>query len=62
MPNYDQTIEEGEWTVKRAKIVYSKNFKIDEVDRRMYGSFVEHLGRCVYGGIYQPEHPEADAA
>ena len=26
----------------------------------MYGSFVEHLGRCVYDGIYQPGHPAAD--
>src|SRR5699024_11134257 len=31
-----------------------------EVDPRLYGSFIEHLGRAVYGGIYQPGHPEAD--
>ncbi|MBM9832632.1 alpha-N-arabinofuranosidase, partial [Enterococcus faecalis] len=30
------------------------------VDERIYGSFVEHLGRCVYEGIYQPESPFAD--
>lgn len=28
---------------------------------RLFGSFVEHLGRCVYGGIYDPGHPAADA-
>jgi len=27
----------------------------------MFGSFVEHLGRCVYTGIYEPGHPQADA-
>jgi alpha-N-arabinofuranosidase len=31
-----------------------------EVNRRLFGSFVEHLGRGVYGGIYEPEHPTAD--
>ena len=30
------------------------------VNRRTFGSFVEHMGRCVYGGIYQPSHPRAD--
>ncbi len=30
------------------------------VSRRTFGSFVEHLGRCVYDGIYEPGHPEAD--
>ncbi|MGO1345647.1 MAG: alpha-L-arabinofuranosidase, partial [Bifidobacterium psychraerophilum] len=31
------------------------------VDSRLFGSFVEHLGRCVYTGIYEPGHPTADA-
>ena len=26
----------------------------------MYGSFIEHLGRVVYGGIYEPDHPTAN--
>ena len=30
------------------------------VDRRTFGSFVEHLGRCVYTGIHEPGHPTAD--
>jgi len=30
------------------------------IDRNIFGSFVEHLGRCVYGGIYDPESPFAD--
>src|SRR3979411_414652 len=34
---------------------------IGETDPRLFGAFVEHLGRCVYGGIYEPEHPTADA-
>ena len=30
------------------------------MERRIFGSFVEHLGRCVYTGIYEPGHPTAD--
>src|SRR5271156_3402081 len=30
-------------------------------DRRLFGAFIEHLGRCVYGGIFEPGHPTADA-
>jgi alpha-N-arabinofuranosidase len=34
---------------------------VADVPDRLFGSFVEHLGRCVYGGIYEPGHPAADA-
>jgi len=33
---------------------------VGAVNRRLFGSFVEHLGRCVYDGIYEPGHPTAD--
>jgi alpha-N-arabinofuranosidase len=45
---------------KKAKMILDKDFQIGQVDKRIYGSFVEHLGRAVYGGIYEPDHPEAD--
>jgi alpha-L-arabinofuranosidase len=32
------------------------------IDRRLFGSFVEHLGRSVYDGIFEPTHPTADEA
>jgi alpha-N-arabinofuranosidase len=34
---------------------------VGSVDPRLFGSFVEHMGRAVYGGIYEPSHPTADA-
>jgi len=37
-----------------------KNYKISAIDPRLYGSFIEHLGRAVYTGIYEPGHPLAD--
>ncbi|TLM83037.1 alpha-N-arabinofuranosidase [Pseudarthrobacter sp. NamE2] len=35
-------------------------FAVGPVRRRTFGAFVEHLGRCVYTGIFEPEHPRAD--
>jgi alpha-N-arabinofuranosidase len=35
-------------------------FRVAPVRRRTFGSFVEHLGRCVYTGIHEPTHPTAD--
>jgi alpha-L-arabinofuranosidase len=44
-----------------ADITLSTLFHRGPVDRRLFGSFVEHMGRCVYTGIYEPGHPRADA-
>ncbi|MDF2878928.1 MAG: alpha-N-arabinofuranosidase [Clostridia bacterium] len=46
--------------MKKATVVIDKTFKIGEIDNRIYGSFIEHLGRAVYTGIYEPTHPLAD--
>ena len=43
-----------------ARIILDKDFRVGEVDPRLYGGFVEHLGRAIYGGIYEPGHPTAD--
>ena len=43
-----------------AKITLHPELTIDAIDDRIYGSFVEHLGRAVYGGIYEPDHITAD--
>lgn len=43
-----------------AKITIDKNKVISKIDDRIYGSFIEHLGRAVYGGIYEPSHETAD--
>ena len=45
---------------RKAKMVLDKEFQIAPIDKRIYGSFIEHLGRAVYKGIYQPGHPSAD--
>jgi alpha-N-arabinofuranosidase len=44
-----------------ARAVIDAATTIGTVDERLFGSFVEHMGRAVYGGIYEPGHPTADA-
>ena len=46
--------------IMKAKISLSKDKVISKVDDRLYGSFIEHLGRAVYTGIYEPGHASAD--
>lgn len=44
----------------QAQAVLDSSSLIGAIDPRIYGSFIEHLGRAVYGGIYEPGHPTAD--
>jgi alpha-L-arabinofuranosidase len=44
-----------------ARLAIDPSSTIGTINRRLFGSFVEHLGRCVYDGIYEPGHPSADA-
>lgn len=46
--------------MKKATLITDRYFITGEVDNRIFGSFVEHLGRCVYEGIYQPGQKTAD--
>jgi alpha-N-arabinofuranosidase len=44
----------------QASLTINPQFTVGAVDRRLFGSFVEHLGRSVYDGIYEPGHETAD--
>ncbi len=46
--------------MKKTKIFADANLTVGTVDPNLYGSFIEHLGRAVYEGIYEPDHPTAD--
>src|ERR1051326_1570866 len=48
--------------METAKLTIDPDFRIGAIDPRIFGSFVEHLGRCVYTGIYEPDHPRSDGA
>ena len=47
--------------MKTATMILDRDYAIATIDKRIYSSFLEHLGRAVYGGIYEPDHPTADA-
>jgi alpha-N-arabinofuranosidase len=44
----------------RAHLTIDPHFTVGPINRRLFGSFVEHLGRSVYDGIYEPGHASAD--
>ncbi|MFF5970321.1 alpha-N-arabinofuranosidase [Streptomyces sp. NPDC012769] len=52
--------ERIERATRTARFALDPDFTVGPVDPRLFGSFVEHLGRCVHTGIHEPGHPAAD--
>lgn len=46
---------------QKGKIKVDLERTIGEIDPKIYGNFVEHLGRCIYGGVFDFGSPLADA-
>lgn len=44
----------------KAKLIIDRHYTVGKTDKRIFGSFLEHLGRAVYEGIYQPGSPLSD--
>ena len=44
----------------KGRVKVALDSRISAIDPRLYGSFIEHLGRAVYEGIYDPDSPKAD--
>lgn len=51
----------GVTIAQNARIKIDLDRTVGQIDPNLYGNFVEHLGRCVYGGIYEPGSPLSDA-
>ncbi len=47
--------------MNHATIHLHSQFRVGEVDDRIFGGFLEHLGQCIYKGVYEPDHPLSDA-
>jgi alpha-L-arabinofuranosidase len=45
----------------KATIKIDVERQIGQIDSLLYGNFTEHLGRCIYGGIYEPTSAQANA-
>lgn len=46
--------------MKKVCVTVNRKFTIGKSEKTLFSSFIEHMGRCVYGGIYDPAHPSAD--
>ena len=56
------TAEQQAWRGSmKASVTAHRDYRIAKIDDRVYGAFLEHLGRAIYTGIYEPDHPSADA-
>ena len=45
----------------KASVTAHRDYRVAKVDDRVYGAFLEHLGRAIYSGIYEPGHSSAEA-
>ena len=43
-----------------ARIIIDRDYEKAKVNPLVFGSFIEHMGRAIYSGIYEPGHPESD--
>lgn len=46
--------------MSQARVTVDPSYVVGPINRRLFGSFIEHMGRAVYTGIYEPGHPTAD--
>ena len=47
------TMTQASTPAASARIKIDFDRQIGKIDRNIYGNFIEHLGRCIYGGIYE---------
>ncbi|MCJ7703683.1 MAG: hypothetical protein MUO62_19055, partial [Anaerolineales bacterium] len=46
--------------MKKTRIVYHRDYEIAPVDERVFGGFLEHMGRAIYEGVYDPKSKLVD--
>jgi alpha-L-arabinofuranosidase len=56
-----QAAQVGSRTSTSPRVIIDPARPLAKLDRRLFGSMVEHIGRCVYGGIYDPGSKLADS-
>ena len=43
------------------RVIIDSERQVGPINRHLFGSFLEHLGRAIYGGIYDPESKLSDS-
>ena len=46
----------------RTQIAVDLTRPLGSLDRNVFGGFIEHVGRCIYGGVYDEGSPLSDAS
>lgn len=47
--------------MQKTRVIYHSDYEIAPVDPRVFGGFLEHMGRAVYEGVYDPKSAHADS-
>jgi alpha-N-arabinofuranosidase len=47
--------------MRTTRVIYHCDYEIAPVDERVFGGFLEHMGRAVYEGVFDPDSKHADA-
>jgi alpha-N-arabinofuranosidase len=47
-------------STSKAQVFIDRNRTIAPISPLLFGGFAEHMGRCIYEGIYDPNSPHAD--
>jgi alpha-N-arabinofuranosidase len=64
---FSQTIAAAPWILNaqtgamKARVKIDTERTIGDIDPKIYGNFIEHLGRCVDGGVFDEKSPLAEA-
>lgn len=45
---------------EKASIAVYPSHKLSKVNDNIYAGFTEHMGRCIYGGLYDPDNPNKE--
>ena len=60
-PSWLARVAQAQSASARARVIVDPERTVANLDRRLFGSFLEHLGRAIYGGVYEPGSKLADA-
>lgn len=41
----------------QARVTLNTSFNKGQIDSRIFSGFLEHLGRSIYGGVFDPGNP-----
>src|SRR5580700_790434 len=52
----------GQTGAQRARVKIDTERVIGDIDPKLYGNFIEHLGRCIEGGVFDEESPLSDSS